>query len=72
MVQKNNEGTYIDERENLDTMFLFLSQDYEFGQKGVSELDDLNAETVWDTLSEYSKNELMGRGITGEELLHFM
>lgn len=72
MVQKNNEGSYIDERENLDTIFLFLSQDYEFGQKDVSELDDLNATTVWDTLSEYSKTELMSRGITGEDVLSFM
>lgn len=72
MVQKNNEGNHIDERENLDTIFLFLSQDYEFGQKNISELDDLNATTVWDTLSEYSKTELMSRGITGEDMLSFI
>jgi len=72
IIEKNEEGSHIRERESLDTIFLFLSQDFEFWQKDVSDLDDLNSTTVWDTMSEYSKDELMWKWISWEDVLSFM
>jgi len=72
IVEKNEEWSHIRERGSLDTIFLYLSQDYELGQKKATDLDDLSSTTVWDTMSEYSKNELMGKWISGENVLSFV
>lgn len=59
MVRRNNEtdaGFF--ERDQLDTMYLSLSQDYAFGNHDVSELENLDENAAWELLSPDTQTTL--------------
>lgn len=74
VVTKNNEVGAIQERQKLDHMYLFLSQDFIFWSQEIASIntDNQGNNEIWDQMSEYTKWRLQELWITTSDLILFL